>query len=87
MDTDSILMTTIKSAREVFGNDITMMIARCPDWGHDDCCIIVNGAQHTTAAKSMASIIDGAEHQIVKSMRFGGGNYSYSTVTFPRNKE
>lgn len=87
MDMDSILMTTIKSAREIFGNDITMMIARCPSWGHEDCCIIVNGEQHSAVAKSMVSRIDRAQHQIVESMRFGGGNYSYSTVTFPRNKE
>jgi hypothetical protein len=87
MGMDSILRTAINSAREIFGNDITMMIARCPSWGHGDCCIIVNGMQHLRAARSMATIIDSAQHQVVESVRFNGESYSYSTVTFPRNKE
>lgn len=84
---DSILTEAIKSARKIFGSDITIMIARSPAYGHEDCCIIVNGTQHRRAARSMASVIDSALHQVVESRRFSGESYSYSTVTFSGNKE
>jgi L-asparaginase II len=73
----------VTSARKVFGPDIEMMVARCPAWGNDDCCILVYGAQHALAAHGFARVVKGAQIEQQSSPPFmGTPGRTYSAVTF-----
>lgn len=89
----SDLMSSIRaleaSASKVLGCKIEMMIARCPAWGSDDCCVIVKGERHAAAAASMVLVAGpGAKVELVEQCGFRGApDYTYSVVTFPAKPE
>lgn len=78
------ITAAVTSARKVFGADIEMMVARCPAWGNDDCCVLVHGARHAQAASAFALVVKGAaiEQQTTAAWR-GIPEHTYSVVTFP----
>lgn len=82
-------MTTIQQtiqaandqARKVFGDDICIMVARCPAWGHDDVCAIVQGKRQVEAAAGFAKVVRSAKlHTSVSS--FMGEEHRSTSVTW-----
>ena len=78
------LSTAVASARKLYGDDIEMLVARCPAWGNDDCCVLVYGKRHAEAAGAFALVVKGAriEQQSTAAWRSIPA-HTYSAVSFP----
>lgn len=76
------------SARKIFGADIAVRVARCPSWGHSDCCILINGRQHAYVAAAFAKATAGTKITSETTPAWMGMPAStYSVVEFPAAKE
>jgi hypothetical protein len=83
MDTiQQTIQAANESARKVFGSDICIMIARCPAWGNDDVCAIVQGKRQVEAAAGFAKVVRGAKLQTSVSS-FMGEEHRTTSVTWP----
>lgn len=48
------------SAKKIHGDDISLMVARCIHFGHEDNLVIISGKNHKAAAKDFAKVTPGA---------------------------
>lgn len=67
-----------ESAKKIHGNDISIVVARCVHFGHDDNLVIISGTNHKAAAKDFVKVTPGAvvteEHR--PEMDWGDGDVS-----------
>lgn len=46
-----------KSARKVFGSDVTVLVARSPAFGDDDICFVVEGRRQNDVARDLLRFV------------------------------
>jgi len=78
---NSIIQDFNKAARAVFGRDLIVMLARCPAFGHSDCCVIFSGAKHQEAAKAFLTKVANAKHTTNRN-EFDGVVFESSAVVW-----
>lgn len=77
-----------EAGRKVFGPDYNLLLARSPEWGHEDACVLVYGQHHHAAARAFLQIVPDAQIAEETSCAWRGRPaYTYSVVTFNPIKE
>ncbi len=70
-----------KQAKSMFGNDISITMARCPAYGNEDVCILISGTKHAEAARPFLASMRGAKLSESSSVSFKTGmSYTYSVI-------
>ncbi len=77
----SVIKDFNAAAKAAFGSDIIAMLARCPAFGHKDCCLIISGKNHAKAAKAFLTKVRNATHAVSRS-EFDGVISESSTVVW-----
>lgn len=74
-----------QAARQLYGADISIQVARAPSFGHDDICILVRGKRHAEAAASFARVMRGARiEEQTSTVVMGHPGSAYSRITANR---
>lgn len=72
-----------ESAKKVHGADISLMVARCIHFGHEDNLVIISGKNHKAAAKDFAKVVPCAilTEEFHPEMDWGDGEVSPAYTT------